>query len=286
MKKAVVFLAVLSLLLTACGAEQNDPAGGAKNVPSPEKTELRFAEAEYAGWSLDQYIENSQNVFLGVCTSVTEKEDNVEGVITFRIEEALKGKPDASVTEFRAVSAAPFRTGGEYLIFCSRETSVFSGKEWYGISTVLYDKDDALVHEAIPELAPGSLREACAYVKDFVKDSPAEPDGVRYGDYCRSSSLDEIYEASSNVLTAKITGVLDNSLSDRTQYTFSVTKEYKGKVADEQWIITTKDALEVGREYLLLLNKPDSSASFLMISSRNSIYAANGGEADRIAAIR
>ncbi len=286
MKKIISALLSLTVFFTGCSSFSSQTPDILEIYPS-NSSEKYYTDMEYEGWTIEQYIENSQNIFWGTCTNITERKDNHVGVIGFQIKRVLKGDYDPEFSDFMTSYSEAFTLGQEYLIFCNKEASVFSGSDFYGISLVLFDQNGKLVNEAIQELTAKTVLEVNDYIGRYMNLHPATDDGrIRYGDYCRSENLIEIYNYSSYALLLKITDILDNQLDDRTTYSFSVSAEYKGHVKDEEWLIAQKDSLHVGEEYLLLLNKPDATALFFIPSSRSSIYAADSAEVLTIATLK
>ena len=59
-----------------------------------------------------------------------------------------------------------------------------------------------------------------------------------------------------------------------------VIKNYKGSLDSSSISITMpKDSVKVGESYIVLFNKPDETAVFYVVSSRNSVYKSESTEA-------
>ena len=114
MKKTVLFLVVSLFLLSACNpnmrlvSEKTD-AGSTVGQNLLDHVEI---EAQYSGWTIDQYIEESQNIFLATCTSVSVRKQGAPvGEMTFDVSKVLKGTYDDKVVRFEALSAKYFSVG-------------------------------------------------------------------------------------------------------------------------------------------------------------------------------
>ena len=234
-----------------------------------------FAEAEWTGWNLEQFIQNSTNVFLGKC-SYQETGSGPSGTNTvnlrFSIEENLKGIIDTEVKSFRAIPDISYQEGCEYLVFCGRDASVFSGQDIYGISAVVWENNGILIHEGIynfPEAQ--NLRGVVDIVRKHVSDFPDDNENAVNNDYCRSDDLQKVYEFSDCVMTLEVTDIFENQ-EDRTSYFFKPISIIKGQYYNEEWLITLKDAMKTGEKYLVFLTKPAQGSRYFIISSRNSVF--------------
>ena len=94
--------------------------------------------------------------------------------------------------------------------------------------------------------------------------------------------MKEIYDYASVVISVRITGIMDNTVADRTSYTFEVKDVLKGTVNGEQWVTAFKDSMTVGEEYILLLDKPEETSVFYIMCSPRSILAASGSDAELV----
>lgn len=272
----ILLLPAALLTLPGCGkdaadTESPDSAGTAASV-----------DIQWAGWTLDQYIEHAPCIFVGTCTKCREKADNGSAVLEFDISHSYKGSYDPAVTDFTALSGNPCTVGEEYLIFCGRDASVYSGKDSYGIAVAVCDTDKGLWHSGIKDVEFDRLADVLSYVEEKAGRFPAPDENAVSGDYIRSENILEIFDGSPYVIVAEITGICDDSLDDRTVYTFSLNDTIKGKVTDEQWIIAFKDSMKVGEKYLLLLDKPGKDSLLFTMSSLKSVQALDSDEAATI----
>ena len=244
------------------------------------KQEMRSAEASWAGWNLDQYLEVTDNVFLGTCTDI---KDTASGrlILSFQVQKNIKGVIDQEVEEFWTLPEIDYKTGQQYLVFCGRESSVFRDKDIYGISVVVFEKDGKLIHEGIFNLEQSDLNEVVQYVEAYAASHPEEEDKEIPRSYIDSDDLDEIYDFSSCVMTVEITGVVDDTQADRTIYSFSPIEVLKGEIKNEDWIVTFKDSMEEGGQYLVFLSAGGEYSRLFISSAKKSVFDIHSDEAKR-----
>lgn len=272
-------LIVLLLLLSRFGVAVK----GSADIDDSGDTSVKDAafEPQWAGWTLDRFLEESSCVFYGKCTGkATGNNGGTE--LRFDIEEVYKGAYDPEVELFYSIFPEPFKEGNYYLLFCGRDASVYSRKDCYGISTVVCESDNGLYHEGIFDFNEKDMDGVLAVAKAYAANHPDTKDIVINNDYCRSDDLKEIYDYASVVISVRITGIVDNTAADRTSYTFEVKDVLKGTVNGEQWVTAFKDSMTVGEEYILLLDKPEETSVFYIMCSPRSILAASGSDAELV----
>ena len=273
MKKCfIIVLAIALILFSACGRI----AKGERQKTNADIKQQQIAEASWAGWSIDQTIDSIPYVFLGRCLSLSDDSYSVQPQVEFKIEKVYQGKISEEKIIAKVISQDSFEEGESYLLFASAFASVFSGEDPnFLIEAVIGEKNTGVYAGSIAGLSFNSLAEVLNYVEEYTANHPYKGSTAVKGDYCRSSDLREIFDYSSNVFIAEITGVINNSASDRTSYSFRVIDEIKGSVKDEQYVIAFKDSMQVGGKYLLLLQKPDETSIFFVVDSLYSIFPAN-----------
>ena len=279
---AVLLIAVIGVFAVSGLFKADVPESSADS--SEAKSRETAASPQWAGWTIDQYIENSSCIFIGKCTEIKQKE-NGSAKLRFDIRTVLKGTYDPDVRDFVTAYSYPFAKQKEYLIFCGRDASVYSGEDTYGISAVLYDTQDGLAHEGVFDLKLENVSSVCGYIADYLEKHPSDNVVPIRNDYCRSEDLREIFDFASTVMVARITGVLDDTMEGRTSYSFEVKNVLKGSVNNEEWVLAFKQSMTVGEEYLLLLAKPDEQSVFFTMCSPKSILRADSEDAQAVFSI-
>ena len=146
-----------------------------------------YVHVDWAGMTLEQYIETSPCIFYGKCISMSRFNMGINASnlkpykLEFEIEEVYKGEYDPQISEFVS-HWLTFKVGNQYLIFCMRETSVNSGEDHYAISVVVCDSGDGLYHEHIFDLNLSSLEDVRTYVKDYLSDHPSDDKDTEIND--------------------------------------------------------------------------------------------------------
>ncbi len=265
--------------------ERSETAGSEKGTIRTDAGKMTM-ETQYLGWTIDQYIEESPNIFIGTCTSVSVREKGIHvGEMTFEITKVLKGSYDESVTRFEALSAAPYLAGREYMLFCGKDADVYQDCVSYGISTQIYERGSGptLTAEGVFGLQLKTMDEAVSYVEEYVATHVMKPLPEITGDYCHSDDVFEIYEYSDFVFLVEVTEEEQPWLAyDRTPYHFDVKEELKGHLTFEEYVVAFRDSMEVGKTYLLLLRKPDEGSVFFSMSSPKSVLPEESAEAQAL----
>ena len=252
-------------------------------VPQMEMpVEAESVTVEWAGWTIDQYLDNCSGVFRAECLSCSKKEGMTESSIAFQIKEVLYGSYDENIPEFRALFDEYYTPGKEYIIICGKESSVYSPNDYYGINAVLFETEDKLFHEGISDLPASTFAEVIAYIIDYslkhtagITDEPASMNS-------ENSDLIDIYENAETVMVIEAVEEIDNSVADRTSYSYKVIDLIKGQDCDGHWLVAYKDAMVLGCKYLVMVNRPDVNSNFFVMSSQNSLFALNSFEAQEI----
>ena len=265
-KNVLTALALIMMLsLSSCGVPAVKPGNGEGTVST---------QAQWLGWDLAQFIDNSEYVFRGKCLKKSVcKNGNAE--LCFDIHTVLKGNYDSSVGTFISADPEWFKEGEDYLILCGREASVFWQKDFYGISTVIYTEDNEIKHEGISDLHLDIIEDIADFITAYCKTVPGNSPEAITGDYCRSGKLTDIYDYSSDVFVVEVERVIFNAVDDRTTYLFKVENTIKGGFSGEGCVIAFKDSMNVGEKYLLMVSKLDDNV--FTVCSLNSVQIYDGG---------
>ena len=268
------------MLISGCGTITSS------DYPKTNKTDTKqhiITEASWAGWDIDQTIDNTPYIFYGTCITLLDDSNSIQPLVEFKIEKVYQGLIPDAIIRARVISQNSFEAGKSYLLFANAFASVFSD-EAFGllVEACIGEKNIGVYADSVADYSFGSLAEALNYVEEYTAKHPYRGSTVVLGDYCRSSDLRQIFDYSSNVFVAEITGVNNNSVSDRTSYSFQIIDEIKGSVKDEQYVIAFKDSMSVGGEYVLLLQKPDETAFSFVVDSLNSVLPVNSEAAKTV----
>lgn len=256
-----------------------------KSLEGLELSQEDAYSVQWSGWTLEQFMEESSCIFYGKCIGKNVTKHG-SSELQFDVQNTYKGVYDPEIKTFHSLLTDPFKKGKEYLIFCGRDASVYSGEDFYGISTVICETEDGLYHEGILGVEREDMQSILKQVSSYMEQHPSSGEVKISTDYCRSEKLEEIYEYADTVIIAEITGVFDNTQEDRTAYYFDVKDTLKGRVSGEQWVMAFKDSMKVGDEYLLLLSTPGADAIFLTMCSPQSVLPVSSDKAKTILSFR
>ena len=283
MSLLAVVLSMQMLFLVSCVSDQASGEIASESSKDQESAvrQTQKVEFESMGWTMDQYIEASANVFLGICT---QKQNGMPSdILQFKVLENYKGEIDPSVTDFLVLHSeeGQIQEDVKLLVCCGREGSVFADNDVYGVSVCFFEKDGKLISNSPVQSQWENLESLSRYVENYVKEHPGNNANHILMDYCRSEDIGEIYEASDAVFSVKITGIMDGTMPDRTSYSFEVEDVIKGEYKGEEWVIALKDSMTVGEEYLILVNQPENSR-YCIISSKKSVIKPDSEESVKI----
>lgn len=281
-----VTVAVCTVVTVSLYRDEEPAPGTQETAPGVQDLSVYV---QWEAMTLDQTIDASSCIFYGKCVGKSSNSPLGTARLTFEIEKVYKGSYDPQVRVFGSLLSNPFVEGGEYLLFCGRDASVYSGEDSYGISRVICDTTDGLYHDGVFDMKLSDLSSVCAYVEAYTAEHPSDNAVPISGDYCRSEDLKEIYDYASTVAVVKITGIRNDLglfADDRTSYTFETKDVLKGTVKKEEWVVAFKDSMNVGEEYLLLMDKPDDTSAFFIMCSPKSVIPAASEDAEYIYSIK
>ena len=268
---ATVSVILIILLLAGCGARSS---AGKENSNTVTDTELiRYPT------SLDLLISDAPNIYYGTCIEKSVDTETNTAKMAFKIADIYRGSFDGSITEFRSIDHSGIEKGRNCIIFCWERASVFDQTDFYTVGTVIYDKNGTIFCNTASDCSFRNMEEARKYVSTYALEHPFTGDAAVLGDYCRSEDLNDIFEYSSNVFTAEITGDLGDPAPDRTAYGYKLLSNLKGKIDNEQWIVAMNGSMEVGKKYLLLLSNNGGGSSFFVITSVRSVLPLDSDDA-------
>ncbi len=255
----------IALGVTAYAADWLPLSGSKSGKPSPNI----HIEVDWAETTLEECIDKAPVILYGSCEKVDYRRNG--GVeLVLNVQSCLRGDCSGSVT-LRAMMGASFAPGQEYLIFAQKEASVFDESEFYAVNQYISDYHRGTYEGCISSEEKLSVKSALKYTKKYVKKHPYTGDDVIIGDYCRSENLQEIFDWSSCVLSAKITGIFYDFAEDRTTYTIEPLMQLKGTVPENCHVVAKKNSMQPGEVYWLMLSKPDEHSLILTISSPYSV---------------
>ncbi|MBR6007036.1 MAG: hypothetical protein IK064_05350 [Clostridia bacterium] len=249
----------------------------------PEEITHRVEASYVEGWGLVMAVENAPVICECVCTA---KEDRVSAWwidtdLELRITRVIRGGlEEGSVVPARTGDGRHFRIGDSYLVFASPCASVFEGKPlYYSVGAVIYGNNGGIYRNDMPDIAQLGYDEILALTVQYETEHPYAGSSRIMGAYCDSDDLAEICRFSDCIVKVRAREVALDAVGDRTSYDCSVIECYSGEAEGSIRVVTMKNALKLGQEYLLLL-MTDEQGSHYVISSVKSVIPANSAEAE------
>lgn len=176
-----------------------------------------------------------------------------------------------------------YKTGNQYILVLSKNSSVYSG-DIYHVKADIFIQIDENGKIKTCKHYRDDLKKGFSNVDEFreyiKKLTPLDKAGVENSTlYTKSKNLADIVEALQNIFKVKIKGIKFESKTDRNTYICSVIEILKGKtnckVPGEIWAILFKGSVELGKEYILLLNTDNEHSLSYTLSSKDSVILAD-----------
>ena len=268
-------------------------------LPDPD----RFDECDYEQISFEEAVSQSYCIVRAKCIGAVSQ-TREERVYAFERSEVLSGgempqyflvtviEGDYAVEDSTGYLSSDiwYREDVEYILPLRKSTSVFYSEDAYypcGDAFIELDEDGA----AAATFIQGRTMETFTSKSDV--HTYIQQNGLTCGEteedagvpYTESTDPDEIIRCSDYILEVEMTGYFQNWAEDRTTYECKVTENLKTKTNNVSTVYAAlpKDSAEIGKKYLLLLNRcSDTSYVFVVSSLGGSVYAADSPEAEEI----
>ena len=308
MKKFISILILLAVFVSGCSVEN-------KNAPFKNTTgEIQYeTDKEYV--SFEEAVQQATDVIVATFKGYHKHDYYTE--LEFEISEILKGETEEStIYVFETISGVSvtgeketsyttgqcnFIQGNDYLLILEREISVYYEHDRYTmVGEIFLPLDDDIgyymYNQPIKEFS-GQLHthENANSITSVVKElcETEQNEVTFYGsEYVTSTDIDVILEQSDYIVRVHVDEQMIEGVLNNTQtYSCTITELLKGEFTEdekEEWenviyVIFPKDEVSAGEEYILLLNRADTSSRLFVYSSKNSIFqVANEEEAQHL----
>ena len=272
MRKVVLIACCLFTLICGCG------------VRTSQSDSKPTASGMIRQFTWEELADRCPFILTAECRTISGPDARDQGLLTFIPEKVYQGKISESSISVISNRYESFREGGQYLLFAEKWASVFNDEDAYfyvlGDAVSIDGGTSPMISISDPEQLSAEKYDKA--VSEHVSSRAYPGSSEIIGDYIRESDIDTVFEKSLFVLYAKPVKISNNDIFDRTTYELENIRIIKGK--ENEGIVRAvlpKDALEIGKEYLLFLNKPDEMSSFYIISSKHSIYEAGSEAAEK-----
>ena len=268
-RSIIVLLLICCLSLMSCSNEASST--------TPESAQGMSVEVEKSLLTTEEFTSLYPTIIYGTCTSLRQEE--ISGITTYcfdiAVKKTLAGSIKKDVIEFRNYECL-LKAGEEYFLGIEPVADVFSGEDYY-IGTVVFSPSQEKTPGNV--LLPDSVKTTEDLEKELVRCAAVSPyagNDEIMGDYIRSEDPLEIAGQSEIILSATVTAIENAAANDRIWVSCEVKKIIKGK-PDSMHItaILPVGSVEEGDDYLLMLQHVDKNSTFLIVTSRNSVFPAD-----------
>ncbi|GEM_PF-7066905 len=280
MKFFINIVLILGLvLLGGCSNYEPKMATEVEGGDSMPESIIATAAVEHMDLTLEEMVTLYPHVISATCISkeIQAKGGIATAVMKYTVDEEYRGNIGKEEIEFNSYEGDLFEVGEQIILCVEPVGDVFTGNDYY-IGAPLYlpenPKAQSYIHIPKDIHTQEDMRNA------IVKYSEAHPyEGEVLGDYIHSTDLDEICDESEHIAEVMISEI-EYTGEEHMWTNCEVIKNYKGRLDSSSISITMpKDSVKVGESYIVLFNKPDETAVFYVVSSRNSVYKSESTEA-------
>lgn len=232
-------------------------------------------------YGIKDELDSSSEVFEGVCVSMTITERFYQADMIVRVEKVYRGNIlEGDLINVIGTDAACYKEGSRCIYMTTKHASLFSNKPlYYSSSYPIYMNSLGEWVCELEDFNGMSFAEIAAKVEEYVSANSFKGENVVVGEYCTSSDYTEIAAYSDCIALVVPHDVFVEGL-DRTCYECTVKKVLKGIISAEAVVVSFKNSMEPGAEYIVMLTEnSDESGTVYSLSSSMSLIKANSAEA-------
>ena len=287
MKRRIRYLCVLlcaCLLFTGCAAAGTAVYDG-RTVTFEEPTwpetedEIFVSMAEL---TMEQVVSGASHIVDAEFLGFYAWEKAGETHLLFELNQIYKGafeekKPRIYVTKlFSDYRLDPgeketYEVGKNYMLFLEKHISVYYDYDIYAQTGQVYMPEGRHNWEA----THAETKKLLATVKNTAYDAV----GIRF---TTSEKMKDVVDSADGVFVVRVDKRWGNvpKTSFTTQYRCSVTKTLKGEPNNQGYLVITffNDTVELGKEYVVLINSAETKSFFYGLASKNSLFTLEEAE--------
>lgn len=304
MKRLIVVFITLSciLVLVACSIDKPDSNERKQDVVDTKKDEEIIIErsAEVMNYDLSELICLSDYVVKAKCIGYEETNEYTKTF--FEVDDIISGDSLDKFTVYqyptmRYIDGRDFDyesginklvEGDNYILVLEEDASVFYDEPHYLLLGDFYAKlnnnDEIVELNLYGNLDEERLFSNVSEAKELIPKLQTSINDVNKNDkvpFTASSETEEIINIADYVLEIEIIDISRDS-SDRTAYNALVTGCYKGKTEGEIITVLPKSSVQIGKRYVVALNRVSDTSFIYVISSPYGIF--NSTEIEEISA--
>lgn len=185
-------------------------------------------------------------------------------------------------------TSAKYDEGKEYLLVLQAENSVYIKEACYLSmnNIIIIPEEKATIYNGSQIFNHSENYKEGEDIIDYVtKYVEKNPDLSEQGaEYIVSDDLTEIASESPYIVVITPTEYKGGSDYNETEwYWCRVDSILKGQINDEIIeIVFSKNTVEIGKQYVVMMDLPDETSVFYILSSKNSLYLEGSNEAEQI----
>ena len=158
--------------------------------------------------------------------------------------------------------------GKQYLLFMSKNESVFYEKQFYSCGRSVYQTERGLFADSIKGLDKMTEKDILEAVKQQVRVTKYRTEAPIRDAYIHSDDKELIFREAAFVVKGLVKAV-EQTADDRVMATVKIEYAYKGSLSGTIRAIVPLGAVEIGQSYILALSAADS---LFVIAAPHSVY--------------
>lgn len=284
---AALFIGAVVLVLTRKGQPERDAASDTSPKPtlapkSTPETEVWSDGELVEGANIFMFIDEASDIFEGVCETKSLNNERMTTDMEFTVTKVIRGGlKKGDKVPVRTNFGDEIEAGGQYLVLSEPMGSVFEGKELFYYSGAIFGRSVMTqLHKDLEDIRSMEYDELVALVSEYAEESVYTGEGAGRGFWCASEDIGEILDFSDCAVKVRVKEIKLNAFSDRTSYLCTVIESYKGEARGNIHVVSFKNSLKTGEEYVLLLTH--SGGELYAVSSPHSVLDPASAEAEPV----
>ncbi|MBR6108494.1 MAG: hypothetical protein IKQ36_02045 [Clostridia bacterium] len=290
---AALFIGAVVLVLTRKGQPERDAASDTSPKPtlapkatlapkSTPETEVSSDGELVEGANIFMFIDEASDIFEGVCETKSLNNERMTTDMEFTVTNVIRGGlKKGDKVPVRTNFGDEIEAGGQYLVLSEPMGSVFEGKELFYYSGAIFGRSVMTqLQKDLEDIRSMEYDELVALVSEYAEESVYTGEGAGRGFWCASEDIGEILDFSDCAVKVRVKEIKLNAVSDRTSYLCTVIESYKGEARGNIHVVSFKNSLKTGEEYVLLLTH--SGGELYAVSSPHSVLDPASAEAEPV----
>ena len=258
-RKRFILPLICVLLLSACGISQNA-------VDSGGSEPAYHAQALKTSVSLQEAVETFYYIAVVEMDSDPKPAVNQGYWQWGKVAENIHGVSEDRI--LLRTNEKEYLKGKQYLLFMSKNESVFYEKQFYSCGRSVYQTERGLFADSIKGLDKMTEKDILEAVKQQVRVTKYRMEAPIRDAYIHSDDKELIFREAAFVVKGLVKAV-EQTADDRVMATVKIEYAYKGSLSGTIRAIVPLGAVEIGQTYILALSAADS---LFVIAAPHSVY--------------